>query len=331
MANVQKPMSRKAVIDCGTNTFNLRIVDFNESLGPGRWKNVFSLRLPVKLGKGGVGKGIILRERITRGIDAIGVMREAIFNYGATEVQILATSALRDASNRADFVDSVFQRFGYKVNIISGAAEASLIQSGLELTYQAPENSNVLTMDIGGGSTECILWNNTEIIWSRSFDVGVARMANLFKKTDVFGSDANEAYDDMKLYLEDILQPLKVALENVKPSVMIGSSGSFDTFSSVINPAEDVIESKEHPPANEIDLASFKKLCGEMMHNSLKDRLAMEGMPPDRACNIPYAAAIVRWVLENSDIQQMYRSEYALREGVLNRLSKGQNIVPGLV
>ena len=98
-----------------------------------------------------------------RGIDAIGVMREAILNYGATEVQIFATSALRDASNSGDFVNPAFERFGYKVNIISGAAEVP-IQSGLELTYQAPENSNVLTMDIGGGSTECILWNNAEII-----------------------------------------------------------------------------------------------------------------------------------------------------------------------
>ena len=64
-------MSRIAVIDCGTNTFNLRIVDFNEKLGPSRWKDVFSLRLPVMLGKGGVGKGIILPERIVRGLDAI--------------------------------------------------------------------------------------------------------------------------------------------------------------------------------------------------------------------------------------------------------------------
>ena len=66
------------------------------------------------------------------------------------------------------------------------------------------------------------------------------------------------------------------------------------------------------------------------MRNSLKDRLAMVGMPPDRAENIPYAAAIVQWVLENSNIQKMYRSEYALREGVLNRLSQGKTIFPGM-
>ena len=66
------------------------------------------------------------------------------------------------------------------------------------------------------------------------------------------------------------------------------------------------------------------------MHNTSKERLAMEGMPPDRAENIPYAAAIVRWALENSDISSMFRSEYALREGVLNRLSKGQTIALGV-
>ena len=139
-------MSRKAVIDCGTNTFNLRIVDFNQTIGPGRWKDVFSLRLPVKLGKAGVGKGIILPERIARGIDAIGVMSEAIHNYSAEEVHIFATSALRDASNSAEFVESVSKIFGYKVNIISGAAEASLIQSGIELTYEPPSFENVLSM-----------------------------------------------------------------------------------------------------------------------------------------------------------------------------------------
>lgn len=319
-----------AVIDCGTNTFNLRIVDFNETLGPGRWKKVFSLRLPVKLGKGGVGKGIILPERITRGIDAIGVMREAIYNYGAEQVYILATSALRDASNSEEFVKPIMDIYGYKVNIISGAAEASLIQSGLELTYCAPEKKNVLTMDIGGGSTECILWNNDEVIWSRSFDVGVARMANLFKKTDRFGADEDEAYVEMKPFLEDILQPLKVALDNVRPSILVGSSGSFDTFSAVTNPT--IVDTPEdvHPPASVIDIAKFKSLCGELMHNSTKDRLAMVGMPPDRAENIPYAAAIVRWALENSEITSMLRSEYALREGVLNRLSKGQTVAPGV-
>ena len=323
-------MSRIAVIDCGTNTFNLRIVDFNEKLGPGRWKDVFSLRLPVKLGKGGVGKGIILPERIARALDAIGVMKEAIFNYGAEDVHIIATSALRDASNRKEFTEEVEKLYGYRVNVISGAAEAALIQAGLELTFIPDEGVKVLTMDIGGGSTECVLWDSSEMIWSRSFDVGVARMANLFKMKDRFGADKDEAYNVMKPFLEDALQPLQVALENVKPSILVGSSGSFDTFAAVTNPIKELIEADEHPKATLIDMSKFKELSGELMCNTLKDRLALEGMPPDRADNIPYAAAIVRYALSNSNIDTMLRSEYALREGVLNRLSNGKSVVPGV-
>ena len=242
-------MSRIAVIDCGTNTFNLRIVDFNKKLGPGRWKDVFSLRLPVKLGKGGIGKGMILPERIARGLDAIGVMKETILNYGAEDVHIIATSALRDASNRKEFIEEVDKLYGYRVHVISGAAEAVLIQSGLELTFTPDDGLNVLTMDIGGGSTECVLWNSSEIIWSRSFDVGVARMDNLFKMKDRFGVDSDEAYNVMEPFLEDTLQPLKVALENIKPSILVGSSGSFDTFAAVTNPIEELIYLDEHPKA----------------------------------------------------------------------------------
>ena len=147
---------------------------------------------------------------------------------------------------------------------------------------------------------------------------------------DRFGTNRDEAYEEIKPFLDETLQPLKIALENIKPSILVGSSGSFDTFCAITNPNLEEVADDEHPPATKIDMDGFKSLCGELMHNSLKDRLAMEGMPPDRADNIPYAAAIVRWALENSNIQKMFRSKYALREGVLNRLSKGQIVVPGV-
>ncbi len=98
-------LRRVAVIDCGTNTFNLRIVEFLKDVDPGfrPWKKLFSLRLPVRIGEGGIGKGIIKPDGIARGLDAIGMMKEAIHNYVTEEVYVIATSALRDASNSSDF------------------------------------------------------------------------------------------------------------------------------------------------------------------------------------------------------------------------------------
>ena len=94
-------LRRVAVIDCGTNTFNLRIVDVGASAG---WIPVFGQRVAVKLGQGGVAKGIITADRMARGLDALIAMREAIRNYRVEEVHVMATSAMRDAKNGHDFV-----------------------------------------------------------------------------------------------------------------------------------------------------------------------------------------------------------------------------------
>ena len=125
-------LRRVAVIDCGTNTFNLRIVEFLKDVDPGfrPWKKLFSLRLPVRIGEGGIGKGIIKPDGIARGLDAIGMMKEAIHNYFTEEVYVIATSALRDASNSSDFTDEVFNLYGYNVMILSGSTEAQLLHEG---------------------------------------------------------------------------------------------------------------------------------------------------------------------------------------------------------
>jgi exopolyphosphatase / guanosine-5'-triphosphate,3'-diphosphate pyrophosphatase len=331
--NLGSALRRVAIIDCGTNTFNLRIVDFLEDVDIGccPWKRIFSMRLPVMIGQGGIGQGIIRPDRITRGIDAIGIMREAIHNYSTDEVYIIATSAIRDASNSKDFTNEVFDRYGYKVKIISGSTEAGLIQAGVALTYTPEDGTNVLTLDIGGGSTECVLWNSKEIIWTRSFDVGVARLKDFFKMSDHFGKDA---YEKMTPYLDDMFEPLLTALMNVKPSVLVGSSGSFDTFYHLTK--EDSTSSKNKKiskerffhKADKIDIGRFHNASDMIVSNSLSDRLKMVGMPPDRADLIPYAAAIILWVERHTDFKEFYRSKYAIREGVLNQIAKEKPAIP---
>ena len=334
---------RVAVIDCGTNTFNLRIVDvipgLEKCIRP--WTKVFSLRLAVRLGKGGIDKGVIRPDRIARGLDAIGVMREAIRNYQTDEVFVIATSALRDASNSKVFTESVQNLYGYHVHIISGASEASLIQEGIKLTYSPPEGETVLTLDIGGGSTECVIWDRQKVIWARSFNVGVARLQALFKFSDTFGEDA---YEKMKPYLDDMLAPLALSLSNTNPSVILGSSGSFDTFYALTkSESKNVLHAgknknrddsqqkiKYHPSADVIDVNKFDDLAKILIRNTLKDRLNMSGMPPDRADLIPYASAIVKWIQNETEIKHFYRSKYAIREGVLSRIVAGDIVIPGL-
>ena len=120
----------------------------------------------------------------------------------------------------------------------------------------------------------------------------------------------------------------------MKPSVLVGSSGSFDTFyylTKVKNstPTKKVKSQKRiFHKADTIDIDRFHDVSKMIVCNSLNDRLDMEGMPPDRADLIPYAAAIVLWVDRNTALKYFYRSKYAIREGVLYRIYKGDPAVP---
>ena len=149
-------LRRVAVIDCGTNTFNLRIVDVGSAAG---WIPVFGQRVPVKLGQGGVAKGIITADRMARGLDALASMKEAIRNYRVEEVHVMATSAMRGAKNGQDFVAQTKDLTGFDIQVISGQHEARLIQEGIALNFPEGVQETCLTMDIGGGSVEFIVWN----------------------------------------------------------------------------------------------------------------------------------------------------------------------------
>ena len=139
---------------------------------------------PRAPGKGGVAKQQILPDRMARGLDALMSMRENLRNYRVEEVHVVATSAMRDAKNGADFCAQAKELAGLDIQVISGPHEARLIQEGVTLNFTPPEGTTCLTMDIGGGSVEFIVWNAEGIQWAQSFDAGVARLAMLMQMPD---------------------------------------------------------------------------------------------------------------------------------------------------
>lgn len=321
-------LRRVAVIDCGTNTFNLRIVDLGAEAG---WIPVFGQRVPVRLGKGGVAKQQILPDRMARGLDALMSMRENIRNYRVEEVHVVATSAMRDAKNGADFCVQAKDLAGLDVQVISGPHEARLIQEGVTLNFTPPEGTTCLTMDIGGGSVEFIVWNAEGILWAQSFDAGVARLAMLMQMPDPMGA-AGAA--KMTPFFEDVMAPLVAALEALKPTVLVGASGSFDTMADLVGTRTrrerpDHAQTPEsHPGVDPIPLDAWKDVARQLLENGMHDRSAMPGMDPARVDLMPYSAALVEWVLGLSAFNTMCRAPYALREGVFSRLERGLPLLP---
>ncbi|MEQ9414158.1 MAG: phosphatase, partial [Cyclobacteriaceae bacterium] len=108
--------SRIAIVDLGTNTFHLLIVDVKEN----QCHVVYRERKAVKLGKKGINKGLITEKAISRALLAITRFRTAIDNFKATKIFAYGTSAFRNASNQKEVIKSIKENTGIEVKVISG-------------------------------------------------------------------------------------------------------------------------------------------------------------------------------------------------------------------
>ncbi|MFN9115059.1 MAG: exopolyphosphatase, partial [Bacteroidota bacterium] len=168
---------RKAVIDLGTNTFNLLVADLND----GSFTIIHSEKDGVALGMGGINQGFLSEDAFQRGIGALRHFKQKCEELAVTSIRALGTSALRSASNSAEFIAEA-HNLGINIEIVNGLREAELIYHGVRWSYDFREPGVI--MDIGGGSTEFIFADRNGIQDMTSLDVGVSRIYQHFNTSD---------------------------------------------------------------------------------------------------------------------------------------------------
>ena len=299
-----------AILDFGTNTFNLLIAERGER----SFKVLHSSKQPVKLGRGGIQINRITPDAFERGFVAISNHMETIEQFNVTEIRTFATSAIRNASNGADFVNEVESRFDLRVRVIPGEREAELIYKGVRQAIQFTEKK-VLILDIGGGSNEFIICNRDGIIWKHSFELGMARILELFDLSDPINFEEISALES---YFRQELQPLLEEVKKEKPQTLIGASGSFDTFHSLIRERTGAPPDENH--GREISMKEFQKLHRILTRSTIEERKTMPGMEPVRVEMIVAATIFVSFVNRECRIKHLLHSEFALKEGVISEL-----------
>lgn len=325
--NLARPV-RFAAVDCGTNTFTMLVVDVLpegvEGEGGRRWRECFRLRLPVRLGAGGFKAGMITPERFARGLDALGVMRECARNLGVGEVVVVGTSALRGAANGAEFVERVWGLYGLELRVIDGGEEARLIHLGASAAYEPAAGERVLTLDIGGGSVEAIVWSDRGApLGSVSTDAGVGRVAAIAAPGDPLGEAGARR---LAPFLSELMEPIRALIEAHRPQVLLGAAGSFDTFADC---AAGACEVGGHRVAREVGRQQFAQVVDRVLTQTAIERLRMPGMAPDRVDFMPISGALVTTVLGWMDAAagedvRVVCSPFALREGLVEERLQGQ-------
>ncbi len=309
---------RLAVIDMGTNTFNMLIAEAGEGES---YTIVCSGKEAVKLGEGGINKRVIAPAAYERGLAAMARLSNLLNEYKAEYVFAFATSAIRSAENGLQFIEEVNEKFGIPVELISGDREAELIYYGVR---QAGDlgTSNSLILDIGGGSNELIIANRNTIFWKESFPMGIARLFERFNPSDPIKSNEIQAIED---YVEENLSSFFMAVLEHKPVRLIGASGSFDTFRALINSENGTgTYDKMNPPCFDIHLKDFYSLHHRLLKATREERINMKGMEPVRVEMIVIASVFVNFLLQKTRLKQMVQCSYSLKEGALDRIIKNQ-------
>lgn len=299
---------RIAIIDLGTNTFHLFIVEIDN----GKIKTLYKEKIAVKIGKNGISKGRISADAVKRAIYTLNIFKTITQQFHVHEITGVATSAIRSAKNGQQLIDQIKEKTGIEIEIISGEREAELIFKGAKAAFTMNDTPQ-LVMDIGGGSVEFIIGNDKEIFWKQSYEIGAQRLLDKFHGIDPIPASQIEK---MNSWLNEELSSLINAIEIYKPTGLIGCSGTFDTLVEIYI-KENNIERKDESLYFDLDVASFNDIHREIITKNKDQRLLIPGMVTMRVDMIVVATCLIDFVLDHLNINKITACSYALKEGVL--------------
>lgn len=301
-----------AIIDLGTNTFHLLFAQWDGH----NYVITYRERVPVKIGMGGINAGIITEAGATRALEALKQFANTARNAGVSKIIAIGTSALRNARNGKEIASLIQHQTGIEVRIISGDEEATFIYYGIRKAMNMGEH-NSLIVDIGGGSVEFIIGNEEAMLWKQSFEIGAQRLLEKFQRHDpIIPEEVNE----LNAYFKEALKPLFEAMKDHKPTVLIGSSGTFDTLSE-IHCLRKGIPQLPDAPETPLTFQSFHELFAEFSAKNRSERLLIPGMIEMRVDMIVVACCLIDFLLKWHSFEAIRVSSYSLKEGVLAALA----------
>ena len=283
-----------AAIDIGSNAARLLINEVKETNGKAEFTKLNLLRIPLRLGFDVFSKGEIGAERKQMVIKTMTIFRELMEIYKVEHYRACATSAMRDAKNGQEIIDIVKEQSDINIEIITGDEEATLIYEN-HVAEGLDKDFAYLYVDVGGGSTELTFYENSEMQYEHSFNIGTIRLLN--------GLVTPTIWDDMKDEIKD-------KIKSKKTVVAIGSGGN-------INKIFSMSKTKDGKP---MPVSIIKKYLKEMEKMSVEERMQHYQIREDRADVIVPALTIFNNVMTWADIKHIYVPKISVADGLVHSI-----------
>ena len=299
----------RAAIDIGTNSIHLVVARVDPD---GGFDVLTREKESVRLGHGSGEMSELDGNAIDRGIATLTQMRRVADVYGAT-INAVATSAVREATNRDVFLTRARDEAGIDVQVISGVEEARLIHLGVLQAVPVFDRRH-LVVDIGGGSTEFVVGQAGQELLARSVKLGAIRITDRFFDE---GTIRPREVRDCRAFLHAYLAPLVHEVAEWGFEVAVGSSGTINAIAAM-NEHRSGRDSTRNVNNVRFDRDELAGVIDDILTaRSTEERAQLGGLDQRRADIIVGGALLLEQIFDDLHITEMVVSEYALREGVL--------------
>ena len=288
-------------VDLGSNSFHMFVVRVAQN----DLDIVDRLRERVRLAADLDSNNHLTEEGEARALASLERIGERLRDLPPQQVRAVGTNTLRRAHDSAAFLRRASKALGHQIEVISGLEEARLIYLGVSHSLpDSPERR--LVIDIGGGSTECIVGERFEPLELTSLYMGcVSYSMRFFPQGEINEKNMFRAETAARIELETIERKLK----DLGWDMAFGSSGTIIAIA-------DILRNNEWSDQG-ITGKGLRKLRKTLLRTGSTEELALPGLKADRAPVLPGGLAILNAVFDSLELEQMGPTTGALREGIL--------------
>ncbi len=305
---------RLAIIDLGTNSIRFDVHEISASrTGFIQSRRLYREKIMVRLGQDLFVSGQLSQDGKRRTLESIESFHETMDALKVNKTIAFGTSAVRDASDGEQFIQQIRKQTGVDFRIISGAEEASLIAKGIIANESIPKGMTAL-IDIGGGSAEVSICKGAKVLHSYSFNLGVARLQQVFLKTQPPLRKSKKDPDpiqELRNYIKSVVLPKMIVERWPKVDRIVGSSGSIIALSKLAH------KGNEGAGKTPFDLKALSRLVDSMKTKNTAGLLSMSGMEPKRVDLILAGAILLDELAQLLGAKTIHTTEFSLRDGIL--------------
>ncbi|HEY1686167.1 MAG TPA: Ppx/GppA phosphatase family protein [Tepidisphaeraceae bacterium] len=300
---------RIAAIDVGSNSIHMVIAQAESG---GGLTTIARMKEMVGLGRSSFPSKNLTKEAMRRALLVLGRFQQAAQQRGADKIIAVATSAVREAENGGDFLQSAWDQLQMRVRIVSAREEARLIYLAVRRAMPLKRDPHLI-IDIGGGSVEFIVGNEKQAMVLESRKLGAARMSATFIRNDPIMPAEKE---NLINHYRKELSSIREAIGPLKPTKTIGTSGTIENLGAMSAVNGESTPEKSKLPAV-IERAAFETVLAKLLKSTDEQRANMPGLDSQRKDQIITGALLVQEIFEIFNIRRIQICPMAMREGII--------------